>query len=369
MKSVFHVLIMSLLAMRMIVSAAAGETVVDPAYQPFPYSLSVNGACYDGTTVVSPIPADGVSELAAKGYTIGREDAQAIFHLLGVAGESMDEHHIKRENSHHYSIGNAELSVSDAHIQYRYDDDMMNHYVDAYVHFSSFWQDWWDPDFFTKVYFGLDIDWKELPEIRQTGFADRIEEVYAVLDYLNMTVGNPETIVFYDAQTLQNNVAVLHDPPLTDYIFKESDALMEIAMPVYWDGMRLKVEQIGMPDELNAANCNTEVVARFTEDRVMELYINYNKFLTPKKTRSGEAIPVAQVMERYQAYLSQSLAVPENRTEILAVLLEYNVWFKYQAGIFEQTFHFVPVWSVYTKQDYPVPTVMFDALTGEALPW
>lgn len=351
-----------LLASFLLFASAAAEATVSAEYRELDYTLNVGGETYRGTAVVSVTPQNEVCELAAEGYTGTREDAQDLFALLGRQDEPIEEHHINKEYCHNYFTSDEEIFFMPAVMSYSKREKM-----DIYVDALAFWTAWSDQSRYTSVYTGYDIEWRELPEVRQTGFVERIEETYALLTCWGIDVGEPEAVIFWDAQTLQSNLSQYGDR-YTDYRFEESDALIEICIPAYVNDMRLKGYQLATPDA-NLNNCETVVEVYMTEQEILSIDVPYSKFMSPKKTASGTPISAEQVIERYQAYLDQMLVVPEEMGEIVGILLEYNVWHRYQAGVFSPTFHLVPVWSVYTKHDYPQPTIMFNALDGSELRW
>lgn len=63
------------------------------------------------------------------------------------------------------------------------------------------------------------------------------------------------------------------------------------------------------------------------------------------------------------------LVLEEGMTEITGILLEYDVWHRYTAGVFSPTYHFYPVWSIYTARSCNQPAMMIHALDGTEVIW
>ena len=56
-------------------------------------------------------------------------------------------------------------------------------------------------------------------------------------------------------------------------------------------------------------------------------------------------------------------------TEITGILLEYDVWHRYTAGVFFPDVSFYPVWSIYTARSCDQPVMMIHALDGTEVIW
>ena len=76
-----------------------------------------------------------------------------------------------------------------------------------------------------------------------------------------------------------------------------------------------------------------------------------------------------QALAQYEQYLNQMLVLEEGMTEITGILLEYDVWHRYTAGVFSPTYHFYPVWSIYTAWSCNQPAMMIHALDGTEVIW
>lgn len=139
-------------------------------------------------------------------------------------------------------------------------------------------------------------------------------------------------------------------------------------MPTYLNGMRLKAANMGTSDaSLN--DCRTSIRVRMTQQQIMEIDAGYCRFKAPQKQRGGEPIPPEQALAQYEQHLNQMLVLEEGMTEITGILLEYDVWHRYTAGVFSPTYHFYPVWSIYTARSCNQPAMMIHALDGTEVIW
>ena len=80
-------------------------------------------------------------------------------------------------------------------------------------------------------------------------------------------------------------------------------------------------------------------------------------------------LPPEQALAQYEQHLNQMLVLEEGMTEITGILLEYDVWHRYTAGVFSPTYHFYPVWSIYTARSCDQPAMMIHALDGTEVIW
>lgn len=73
------------------------------------------------------------------------------------------------------------------------------------------------------------------------------------------------------------------------HTFEEADAILEIQMPTYLNGMRLKAAGMGTSDaSLN--DCRTSIRVRMTQQQIMEIDAGDCRFKAPQKQRGGEPI-------------------------------------------------------------------------------
>ena len=329
--------------------------------QPFDYTLDVHGTRYAGTAVVSPVPGEPVYELTAEGYTGVREDAERIYALLGHAGEAMEEKHINREYTHSYIIGTKNVHFSPACLYYGADLEKLDQFNRAGAWISGL------HDTYTDVYRGYQLPWREIPLIAQTDFGARVEEAFAILENMGIAFGEPEAVAYWDVFAMQSEYDRLqfNQEPHT---FEEADAILEIQMPTYLNGMRLKAANMGTSDaSLN--DCRTSIRVRMTQQQIMEIDAGDCRFKVPQKQRGGEPIPPEQALAQYEQHLNQMLVLEEGMTEITGILLEYDVWHRYTAGVFSPTYHFYPVWSIYTARSCDQPAMMIHALDGTEVIW
>ena len=106
-----------------------------------------------------------------------------------------------------------------------------------------------------------------------------------------------------------------------------------------------------------------------TQQQIMEIDAGDCRFKAPQQQRGGEPIPPEQALAQYEQHLNQMLVLEEGMTEITGILLEYDVWHRYTAGVFSPTYHFYPVWSIYTAWSCNQPAMMIHALDGTEVIW
>ena len=350
--------LMMILLLLAVSACGLAQSCIPLEIQPFDYTLDVHGTRYVGTAVVSPVPGEPVYELTAEGYTGVREDAERIYALLDHAGEAMEEKHINREYTHSYIIGTKHVHFSPACLYYGADLEKLDQFNRAGAWISGL------HDTYTDVYRGYQLPWREIPLIAQTDFGARVEEAFAILENMGIAFGEPEAVAYWDVFAMQSE----YDRSQFDqepHTFEEADAILEIQMPTYLNGMRLKAASMGTSDaSLN--DCRTSIRVRMTQQQIMEIDAGDCRFKAPQQQRGGEPIPPEQALAQYEQHLNQMLVLEEGMTEITGILLEYDVWHRYTAGVFSPTFHFYPVWSIYTAWSCNQPAMMIHALDGTA---
>ena len=353
--------LMMILLLLAVSACGLAQSCIPLEIQPFDYTLDVHGTRYVGTAVVSPVPGEPVYELTAEGYTGVREDAERIYALLDHAGEAMEEKHINREYTHSYIIGTKDVHFSPACLRYGADLEKLDQFTRAGAWISGL------HDTYTDVYRGYQLPWREIPLIAQTDFGSRVEEAFAILDSMGIAFGEPEAVAYWDVFAMQSE----YDRSQFDqepHTFEEADAILEIQMPTYLNGMRLKAASMGTSDaSLN--DCRTSIRVRMTQQQIMEIDTGYCRFKAPQQQRGGEPIPPEQALAQYEQHLNQMLVLEEGMTEITGILLEYDVWHRYTAGVFSPTYHFYPVWSIYTARSCDQPAMMIHALDGTEVIW
>ena len=225
-----------MLSLLLLAGSACGlaQSCIPLEVQPFDYTLDVHGTRYAGTAVVSPVPGKPVYELTAEGYTGVREDAERIYALLDHAGEAMEEKHINREYTHSYIIGTKHVHFSPACLRYGADLEKLDQFNRAGAWISGL------HDTYTDVYRGYQLPWREIPLIAQTDFGARVEEAFAILENMGIAFGEPEAVAYWDVFAMQSEYDRLQFDQ-EPHTFEEADAILEIQMPTYLNGMRLKV--------------------------------------------------------------------------------------------------------------------------------
>ena len=344
-------------------ASAAAEATVSPEYRELDYTLNVGGETYHGTAFApASIPAE-MSALKAEGYVGTREDAVGILQLLDRKTDDIQELSIRKEYTYHYRTDEDEISFLPSGMRY------CASRMDRYDQTVTSWASFVDQDRYTSVDIGYNMAWEEIPSIQNTAFIDRIREVYDVLTLWGIETGPIEVLVYWDAQTLSKNrewLVELHGGER--YAFQDEDAIIELHIPTYVDGVRLKSETVATRDDM-LSDERTYVSAYMTEESVIYIQTNCSLFEAYQIDTTGTVLTAEEALERYETYLNQMLVLPEGTTNIVGVQLEYDVWCRLQAGVFSPTYHFTPVWSIYTDTSYPCVSVMFNAFDGSEVIW
>ena len=164
-------------------------------------------------------------------------------------------------------------------------------------------------DTYTDVYRGYQLPWREIPLIAQTDFGARVEEAFAILENMGIAFGEPEAVAYWDVFAMQSE----YDRSQFDqepHTFEEADAILEIQMPTYLNGMRLKAASMGTSDaSLN--DCRTSIRVRMTQQQIMEIDAGDCRFKAPQQQRGGEPIPPEQALAQYEQHLNQMLVLEE----------------------------------------------------------
>lgn len=202
--------------------------------------------------------------------------------------------------------------------------------------------------------------------IAQTDFGARVEEAFAILENMGIAFGEPEAVAYWDVFAMQSE----YDRSQFDqepHTFEEADAILEIQMPTYLNGMRLKAASMGTSDaSLN--DCRTSIRVRMTQQQIMEIDAGDCRFKVPQKQRAANH-PPEQALAQYEQYLNQMLVLEEGTTEITGILLEYDVWLRYTAGVFSRRFIFTPSGASTPRGAAINPAMMIHALDGTEVIW
>ena len=365
MKKTF-ILLSLLLASFLLFANAAAEATASPEYRKLDYTLNVGGETYQGTAFApASIPTE-MSALKAKGHVGSQEDAVSIFQLLGRKTDDLQELSIRKEYTYHYQTDEGRISFSPSWMRYRAVE------MDRYNLVYLLWGpkvDPDEPDTYTSADIGYNMAWKDIPMIQNTAFIDRIGEVYDVLNQWGIETGSPEILAYWDAQTLskeQEEWVELRGGE--GYAFQEEDAILEVYIPTYVNGIRLKGEPVGSADA-TVYDVPTAVIAYVTEESVLQISTNYSLFEEYQADTTGVVLTAEDALKLYETCLNQLLVLPDGAANIVSIQLEYDVWYRMQAGVFSPTFYFVPVWSIYTDASYPGPMIMFSAFDGSEVVW
>lgn len=289
--------------------------------QPFDYTLDVHGTRYAGTAVVSPVPEEPVYELTAEGYTGRARGRRTDLCPVGPRGRG-DGGKTHQQGVHPFvHHWHKDVHFSPACLRYGADLEKLDQFDRAGAWISGL------HDTYTDVYRGYQLPWREIPLIAQTDFGSRVEEAFAILENMGIAFGEPEAVAYWDVFAMQSE----YDRSQFDqepHTFEEADAILEIQMPTYLNGMRLKAAGMGTSDaSLN--DCRTSIRVRMTQQQIMEIDAGDCRFKAPQKQRGGEPILPEQALAQYEQYLNQMLVLEEGMTEITGILLEYDVWHRY----------------------------------------
>lgn len=346
-------------------TSANAELGNEHLYRKIEYTLNVASTSYQGVTEVSSYIPEKVCEYTAHGVIGNENTAESIFHYMKNDAFEIEKSENAQEYIYNYTAAPYHVRFLPAILQYSIYEGLPMRYDYA----NAFWVSSADNELYTELYVGNNLNVQNIPTINNSEFKERIREIYKILDIWGIETGNPYAIVYLNAATLQKNLDQFNHtfPDLSEnYIWNEDEAILEIHIPTYLNGVKLKSNGIpGSPSAPN--NCATYAVAYTTEKTVLQLTTTECLFDLVSEGKKQPLLSIDQVLKLYENYLNQFLFLPDSAENIRTIELEYNVWYKPRDGEFSHEYHLIPVWSVYTEHDTDLPTVMFDAISGAEL--
>lgn len=198
-----------------------------------------------------------------------------------------------------------------------------------------------------------------------------LQMVSQALVHTDYEIGQPSHVTVWSVDTLQDGLAK-YNQLVPDHALNHSwtaaDEVYQIAVPVYYNSIRLHCGNRRLVDSLMIADAGISCVVR--QDKILQLSIAHCTFSTVEKvTAAAPFLTVDEAIACYQPILSAYVWTIPQDVVIHKILLEYIVQLNDQTDPY--TYQLVPAWCFYYKlydadlQCYEEHADAIHAVTGQ----
>lgn len=189
----------------------------------------------------------------------------------------------------------------------------------------------------------------DAPSLQYFNASQALQMVSQVLSHTDYELGQPSHVTAWSVDALQDGLAKysqLVSEHVLSHPWTAEDEVYQIAIPVYFNGIRLHCGNRRLVDSLMIADAGISCVVR--HDKILRLNIAHCTFDTTKEVTAVEPfLTVDEAITCYQPVLSAYVWTISQDVVINKILLEYIVQLNDQTDPY--TYQLVPAWCFYYK--------------------